>query len=323
MTRTGLDRLLELLDVRLEAFAMCEIERGASLACPSIDSVIVHFVLEGEGAIQCERGRYELRPGRVVVVPRNLRKAIEGPGSIETVVDAGTGCPLAPGLVTFRALGSGSPGLVLGCGSITVGVGGAPGLFDNLEGPLVEECEAGLLPVLFQAMLPELRQPSMGTKALIEAMMKQILVVVLRGHLTRPGSDSPLHLMPRNAQLGRAVAAVVSCPEAPHSVDSLAAAAGMSRSSFNRQFSASYGCAPMEFVQNVRLRAASRLLLGSDMPVKSVAAAVGYSSRSHFSRAFTARFGRDPTAYRTSRSIGEDVADEALPSPGLRAHVGS
>ena len=315
MTKPGLDRLLELLDVRLEAFAMCEIERGCSLACPPIDSIIVHFVLEGEGAIQCEHGRYELRPGRVILVPRNLPKHIEGPGTIETIVSADSGCPLAPGLVKFCALGSGIPGLVLGCGSISVGVGGAPGLFDHLESPLVEECEGGPLPLLFEAMASELRRPGAGAKAIVEAMMKQILVVILRGHLARRSADSPLHLMLRNPQLGRAVAAVVSAPEAPHSVDSLAAAAGMSRSSFNRQFSASYGCAPMEFVQNVRLRAASRLLVASDLPVKSIAAAVGYASRSHFSRAFTAQFGVDPTAYRSSR----DLPEQARPEPRAMA----
>jgi transcriptional regulator GlxA family with amidase domain len=156
--------------------------------------------------------------------------------------------------------------------------------------------------LLFEAMAAEFRRPAAGTKAMVEALMKQILVVVLRGHLGRGAGDLPLHLMLHNPQLGRAVAAIVGAPEAPHSVESLAGIAGMSRSSFNRQFTASYGYAPMEFVQTVRLRAASRMLIGSSLPVKAVAAAVGYASRSHFSRAFAAQFGADPTAYRCSRS---------------------
>lgn len=306
MTKPDLDTLLKLMEVQLEAFATCEIERGCSLACPPIDTILVHFVLGGEGAIVCDRGRYELRPGRVVIVPRNLAKQIEGPGTIDTVVSVDCGCPLVPGLVKFCALGSGIPGLVLGCGAIAVGMGGGPGLFDHLTEPLVEECDDGPLPLLFDAMASELRRPGAGTKALIETMMKQILVVVLRGHLTRRSMASSLHLMPRNPQLGRAVAVVVGCPEAQHSVDSLAAAAGMSRSCFTRQFSASYGCSPIEFVQTVRLRAASRMLIASNMPVKSIATAVGYASRSHFSRAFTALFGRDPTAYRNRPQLGGD-----------------
>ena len=116
MGKPDLDSLLDLLDVRLDAFAMCEIDRSCSLACPPMDSILLHFVLEGEGAVECEHGRYELRPGRVILVPRRTAKRIEGPGPILTVIDADQGCPLAAGLVKFRASASGVPGLILGCG---------------------------------------------------------------------------------------------------------------------------------------------------------------------------------------------------------------
>lgn len=315
MASIGPETLLDLLDVRLEAFAMCEIDRNCSLACPPLDSLLVHFVLEGEGAVECSYGRYELRRGRVLLVPRNLAKRIEGPAPILTIVDLDEACPLAPGLVKFRASAGGAPGMVLGCGSISVGVGGAPGLFDNLDRPLMEECEGGPLPLLFEAMAIELRRPGPGTKQMVEALMKQILVIVIRCHLARTAGDSPLDFMLINPQLARAVAAIAATPADSHSVDSLAALAGMSRSCFNRQFSASYGSSPMEFVQTVRLRVAARMLAGSDLPVKSIAAAVGYASRSHFSRAFTARFGDDPSRYRHSREPGEPEAFEAARAP--------
>ncbi|HEX8468918.1 MAG TPA: helix-turn-helix domain-containing protein [Allosphingosinicella sp.] len=309
------EKLLDLLDVHLEAFAMCEIDRNCALACPPLGSMLVHFVLEGEGAVECEHGRYELRPGRVLLVPRNLAKRIEGPAPILSVVDVDEGCPLALGLVKFRASASGAPGLVLGCGSMSVGISGAPGLFDNLDRPLLEECDGGPLPLLFEAIAVELRHPGAGTKPMVEALMKQILIAALRSHLARRAGDSLLHPMLSNPQLGRTVAAILASPADPHSVASLAALAGMSRSSFNRQFSAGYGCTPMEFVQTVRMRAAARMLTGSELPVKSIAAAVGYSSRSHFSRTFAARFGDDPSRYRNSRELPEPVPFEAALAP--------
>lgn len=315
MASIGPEKLLDLLDVRLEAFAMCEIDRNCSLACPPLDSLLVHFVLEGEGAVECEHGRYELRRGRVLLMPRNVPKRIEGPAPILTVVEVDQACPLAPGLVKFRAAADGAPGMVLGCGSISVGMGGAPGLFDNLDRPLLEDCEAGPLPLLFEAMAFELRSPCPGTKQMVEALMKQILVVIIRNQIARRVGESPLDLVLRNPQLVRAVAAIAAMPADSHSVDSLAALAGMSRSSFNRQFSASYGCSPMEFVQTVRLRAAARMLAGSDLPVKAIAAAVGYASRSHFSRAFAARFGDDPSHYRHSRELEEPVPFEVTSAP--------
>ncbi|MCB1885358.1 MAG: helix-turn-helix transcriptional regulator [Geminicoccaceae bacterium] len=54
----------------------------------------------------------------------------------------------------------------------------------------------------------------------------------------------------------------------------------------------------MEFLKELRLHRATRLLETTDLPVKAVARNVGYDSRSYFSRAFRARYGVDPTAYR-------------------------
>ncbi len=300
MAELTLDKLLGLLDVQLEAFAMCEIERNAALACPPLPSVLVHFVMDGEGAIDCEHGRYTLRRGDVIIIPKQIAKRIEGPAPVVRVAELDLGCPLAPGMVTYRAAAGGKPGLVLGCGSVAIGMGGMPGLLDSLDRPLLHPCEGGPLSLMFEAMAAELRRPLAGTKAMVEALMRQILVVVLRRHHQLASAGAPVHLLARNAQLGRALHVIATKPGEPHTVDSLAAMAGMSRSCFYRKFTSTYGCTPMEHLQSVRLRAAARLLVGSDLPVKSVAATVGYASRSHFSRAFTERFGSDPSRYRSS-----------------------
>jgi AraC-like DNA-binding protein len=297
------ERLLEFLDVQVEAFAICEIDRNCGLAYPPLESVLVYFVLEGEGAIECEHGRYEMRVGRVLLVPRNLAARIEGPAA-GTEMPEGAGKP---------PMGNPAPGMILACGSISVGLGGLPGLFDRLDRPYLQECEDGPLPLLLAAMAPELRRPRTGTQAMIEALMKQILIVLLRSPAVEHLAESPLRLLLKNVHMGRAVRAVIASPQDPHSVDSLAALAGVSRSCLNRQFSASYGCSPMGFVHTVRMRAAARMLMGSDLPVKSVAAAVGYASRSHFSRAFAAQYGSDPSQYR--RHCGAQTTGAAGTGP--------
>lgn len=308
MRKSTADELMSLLDVRLEAFAMCEIDTSCGLSCPPLDMIVVHFVIEGEGTIDCALGRYRLKPGTVVIIPKRLAKVIEGPAPLLTTASLDEGCPFSPGLVRFRASTGGPPGLVLGCALIAAGVGGAPGLFDTLVQPLVHECDGGPLSLMFGAMADELKCPAAGTKAIVEALMKQTLVVVLRKRLASRSNASPLHLMLFNPQIGRAVASVIANPGEQHNVDSLAAVAGMSRSCFNRQFADSFDVTPMEFVQGVRLRAAARLLAASSLPVKSVAAAVGYASRSHFSRAFTVEFGLDPSRYRNSPAAATAMA---------------
>jgi transcriptional regulator GlxA family with amidase domain len=75
----------------------------------------------------------------------------------------------------------------------------------------------------------------------------------------------------------------------------------MSESRFTALFAGSYGKTPMKFVQGIRLRDAADLLRTSDLPLKAIAARVGYSSRSHLSRVFQTQFGTDPTSYRAGK----------------------
>ena len=299
MNDASMERFFELLDIRLDAFAMCEIENGCSLSCAPNDQVVVHYVLRGEGQVTWEGGSLKLSPGMIVVVPRGLRKDIAGAGPVTKSVPADSACPLAEGVVRFRACRTGPADLVLGCASVEAKVGEKLGLFDALREPLAEQSSGDKLSLLFTAILSELSDPGLGTKPMVGAMMKQIMILLLRTHLLRLGAASPLGMPLMHPRLGRALLTILEKPQEAHSLDSLAAAAGMSRSRFVHHFSATYGHTPMEFVQLVRLQAAARMLRSSDLPVKAVAAAVGYASRSHFSHAFRAEFGVDPTGFRS------------------------
>lgn len=72
----------------------------------------------------------------------------------------------------------------------------------------------------------------------------------------------------------------------------------MSRTVFSERFKAAFGQSAIEFAKETRLARAAHLLTSSDAPVKAIAQDVGFSSRSHFSRAFKERFGREPARFR-------------------------
>ena len=291
-----LDTVFELLDVQLNAFAVCEVGNGCALKVDPIDKIIVHYVLQGEGSIEWEHGSLPIRAGMMVVIPKGLQKWINGVGPVVHVSDASGSCPLTSEIVRFRAC-QGSVDLVLGCASVTANVGGTA-VFDHLQQPLGVSARDEALPLLFKAVLAELARPAIGTKAIIEALMKQIVVLLLRSHFEHEGPHAGLYLRLTAPELGRALVAMTATPQNPHCLDSLAALAGMSRSRFAYHFAKAYGRSPMDYLQSVRLKAAAKLLRSSDMLVKSIAAAVGFASRSHFSRAFRAEFGIDPTAFR-------------------------
>jgi AraC-like DNA-binding protein len=291
--RTQIDEFLEAVEIRVESFGVCEIGRQYGLRFEPFQSVVVHFVLSGEGILECRHGRFPLKPGTAVVVPRMLAKKLSGAGPIKHVRDAEADCTPADDLMRFAACDA-KPDLVLGCAELSTSVGGELPLFDQAKRPIIEHSDDPILRALFTTMFQELRYPQLGTHAFVSALMKQVLILLLR---SQPDNDSSILLM-SGTQLAGVVAAILDRPEDNHTVDSLAAIAGMSRSRFSHHFTLAYDMSPRTFVQTARLASAARMLKGSDLPVKSVAASVGYASRSHFSRAFQTKFGVDPSAYR-------------------------
>lgn len=298
------ERLLEMLEVKVDAFAICEIENRCALRCSPLETAVIHFVLKGQGTIEWAGGAHRIGPGIVVIVPRHLAKQINGLGPVSTIVDAEDACPLADGLMKFSAVDVHAD-LVLGCGSLDVSFGSAPSLFDSLNAPLFERIDDELLPRLLEAMLVELSAVRTGTRAIVSTIMKQMIVLLLRSHVGNPSAGTQFWLALADARLVRALMAMMQNPEAPHTLTTLARIAGMSRTRFTESFSAAYGQSPMQFLQATRLLRAARMLQTSPLPTKAVAVAVGYASRSHFSRAFRDRFGIDPSHFRTSTGLAD------------------
>ncbi len=312
-----LDRLLTTLSVRLHAFALCEIQEGYRLGFDPMDAVTIHYVLSGSGVLQLGNGSaVPFAPHSIMVVPARARQSLGEPGSSRGETPADQHCEMiADGILKFTA-GEGAPSTRVLCGMILATYGGALGLFDHLREPVVENAgEIAPLRRAFEEMIHEFASPGVGTRALTEALMKQCLILLLRQHLVRHSVDSPFFATLQDRRLARAVAAILERPADPHTVDSLADLAGMSRSAFSERFAQAFGQTPIDFLMKVRLRVAAHLLTTTDLPVKLVAKSIGYASRSYFSRAFRAAYGQDPASFRTFGTSPEDEpwADRVAP----------
>jgi AraC-like DNA-binding protein len=96
----------------------------------------------------------------------------------------------------------------------------------------------------------------------------------------------------------------------PLGVDDLAAAAGLSRAHFSRQFRRAFGESPHSYLLTRRLERAAALLRDTDRSVAEVCLDVGLTSVGSFTTSFKRTFGQTPTAYR-----------ESFPPPATRALV--
>jgi AraC-like DNA-binding protein len=84
----------------------------------------------------------------------------------------------------------------------------------------------------------------------------------------------------------------------PLQVAKLAALANVSASHYFALFKRRTGCAPIDFFIRLRMRQACRLLGGTSLSVKEVAAALGYEDPFYFSRMFKSVVAVAPSEYR-------------------------
>jgi AraC-like DNA-binding protein len=101
-------------------------------------------------------------------------------------------------------------------------------------------------------------------------------------------------------------------------VDDMAAAAGLSRAHFSREFRRAFGESPHQYLLTRRLERAASLLRMTDRSVADICFSVGLQSVGSFTTSFTKTYGLSPTAYRASFPPAR--AHAVVPSCVVRAY---
>ncbi|HWK27917.1 MAG TPA: AraC family transcriptional regulator [Solirubrobacter sp.] len=104
----------------------------------------------------------------------------------------------------------------------------------------------------------------------------------------------------------------------PLDVDDMAAAAGLSRAHFSREFRRAFGEPPHVYLLTRRLERAAALLRTTDRGIADICFSVGLSSVGSFTTSFTRMFGKSPAAYRAS--FPPAVSQVVVPSCVVRAY---
>jgi len=90
------------------------------------------------------------------------------------------------------------------------------------------------------------------------------------------------------------------------SVGDLADVAGLSPSYFRRWFHREVGSSPRDYVTQLRVERAKRMLAHSDRSITEVAMDLGYSTSAYFTAVFHGETGMTPSEYRRQlRASGE------------------
>jgi AraC-like DNA-binding protein len=149
-------------------------------------------------------------------------------------------------------------------------------------------------------LMGELRRHQIGSAAAVDRLIEVLFVQVLRAWLDTYADSTPPSWLTglRDVVVARALGLLHSQPERAWTVDELAAAVHVSRSTLVRRFNDLVGEPPAAYLTHWRIELAARLLRDSEQSVGRIAHLVGYTSEFAFSRAFSKHRGEPPGRYR-------------------------
>lgn len=159
------------------------------------------------------------------------------------------------------------------------------------------------MPHLVAFALRELREDLSGGQVVKLRMAELLFVDVMRRYLTAlPSGHTGWLAGLRDPLVARALALLHNAPAHGWTLDALAAQAATSRSVLAERFVHLIGQPPIQYLRELRMQLACRLLAEDGAKVVSVAAAVGFESEAAFSRAFKKSVGVSPDEWRRQQS---------------------
>ena len=150
-----------------------------------------------------------------------------------------------------------------------------------------------------QALASEMAEQAPGLEVVATRLAEVLFIQILRAYIAS-GVEWRNRGWLRaifDPQIGIALNAIHNSVNTPWTVESLAEAAGMSRSTFAAHFKEVLGQTPLQYVPEWRMQKATQLLQQRDKKLIDVARSVGYESDAAFSKAFKRVVGANPSDY--------------------------
>lgn len=137
-----------------------------------------------------------------------------------------------------------------------------------------------------------------GSESVLTRLSELLFVEAIRRYgETLPADQTGWLAGLRDRYVGRALALMHQRPDKDWTVDGLASAVGLSRSSLAQRFTDLIGQPPMQYLTRWRLTVAAQRLRNNEIGVATIAEQVGYESEAAFNRAFKREFGMPPATW--------------------------
>jgi AraC family transcriptional activator of mtrCDE len=188
------------------------------------------------------------------------------------------------------------------CGRLMFEAGDASALVAALPEVIVMRTLQEPLMARFRGLLTHLREEldagQPGAALIAADLSRAFFVMLLRLYLEEaPERGKPLCLF-QDCVTARVVVALLREPAKEWTLDEMAEIGVTSRATLVRAFRRACGLSPVAYLASLRLDLARQRLAGTNEPICTIAAGVGYRSEGSLSKAFLRRFGMRPGAVR-------------------------
>jgi AraC-like DNA-binding protein len=161
----------------------------------------------------------------------------------------------------------------------------------------------GWLSRLVEVAEAETRNPGPAGEGVLSRISELMFVEVVRRYVEGlPPNRSGWLAGLCDPHVGRALSALHARPGDAWTVDGLARAAGLARSSLSERFTTLLGEPPMQYLMQWRMQVAAGLLATTHDGVAAIAGHVGYASEAAFNRVFKKSVGVPPATWRRRRA---------------------
>jgi AraC-like DNA-binding protein len=310
-----LSDLLSLLRPRRFMFRGLDIGGRWSLRFPVTDGIKCYAVVSGECWLTVDGVDHAVRltAGDCILLTRRQTPYLAS----DTTLSPTDVLPF------FRAVPEGGIATINGGGQFS----GLGGFFDfagkhaelllALLPPLLQirkEADRARLRLSMEMMMQELSEPQpVGASLLAQQLGHMMLVLAIRLHLAEGAAGVGWLAALGDKQMAAAINAMHRDPAHRWTLQSLAAHACMSRSTFAQRFNETVGEPPMEYLVRWRMVLAGDKLVHSNDSLTTIANSLGYESDSAFSAAFRRIMGCSPRQYSLTQhpeNAPADTSDE-------------
>lgn len=273
-------------------------------APPSSHVIAYHYVRSGwmECQVAGEEWTVEVRPGQIVLLPRNQPHLLHGPERSEPIDGSDIVVPLADdGLYRVR-LGEGGEKTCVYCGFLASTTPDNM-LLHNLPAIMVVGIDDAAESAWIKRSLDfAVHGLSRESPEMVGKLAEGLFAEAVRRYIeTLPPDEGGWLAGLKDPAVGRTIALIHRAYADALTLDLLAREAGVSKTVLGQRFRQLLGESPMQYCAKWRMHVAADMLRQDRQNACSVAYSVGFNSEAAFSRAFKREYGQPPAAWQRTQ----------------------